>query len=70
MLGFLTTSMSAPAEWNEHGKDVIASGQHKEKLKAYQTWFKRDRFAYYTRLLYMHDDLLREFESCPTAKAM
>ena len=36
----LTASMSALAEWNENGKDVTASEQYKEKLKARQTRFK------------------------------
>ena len=70
MLRFLTTSMSALAKWNEHGKYVTAIEQYKEKLKAYQTWIKRDRSARYTFLSCMHDDLLGEFESCPTAKDM
>jgi len=61
--------MFAPAEWDQHGNDVTASEQYKEKLKAYQTWFKRDR-ARYTLLLCMHDDLLGDFEGCPTAKDM
>jgi len=29
--------MFALAEWNENGKDVTASEQYKEKLKAYET---------------------------------
>jgi len=70
MAEFLTASMFAPAEREEHGNDVIASEQYQEKLKAYQTWFKRDQFARYTLLSCMHDDLLGEFEDCPTAKDM
>ena len=67
---FLTASMFPLAERNEHGNDVTASEQYKEKLKAYQTWLKRDRSARYTLLSCMHDDLLGEFEGCPTAKDM
>jgi len=67
---FLTTSMSASAEWNEHGKDVTASEQYQETLKAYETWFKSDWSTCYTLLSCMHDDLLGEFEHCPTGKDM
>jgi len=42
MVEFLTASMLAPTEGAEHGNDVTASQQYQEKLKAYQTWFKRD----------------------------
>jgi len=37
MVEFLTASMFAPAERDEHGNDVTASEQHQEKLKVYQT---------------------------------
>jgi len=70
MVEFLTASMFALAERDGHGNDVTASEQYQEKLKAYKTWFKRDRFARYTLLSCMHDDLLVEFEGCPTAKDM
>ena len=60
--------MFALAEWNENRKDVTASEQYKEKLKARQTRFKRDRSAYYIWLSCMHNGLLGEFEGCPTAK--
>jgi len=62
MAEFLTASMSASAKWNEHGKDVTAGEQYHEKLKAYQTWFKRDQYARCALLSCMHDDLLGEFE--------
>ena len=42
MVEFLTISLSALVDRDEHGKDVAASGQYQKKLKAYQTWFKRD----------------------------
>ena len=42
MVEFLTAFMFAPAEGDEHGNVVTASEQYKEKLKAYQTRFKRD----------------------------
>ena len=67
---FLTASMSASAKRNEHGKDITVSEQYQEKLKAYHTWFKRDRSVRYTLLSCMHDDLLVEFEHCPTSKDM
>ena len=50
MVEFLTASMYPPAERDEHGNDVTASEQYKEKLKAFQTWFKRDWSARYTLL--------------------
>jgi len=70
MVEFLTTSMCPPTKRDEHGNDVTASERYKEKLKAYQTWFKKDRSACYTLLSCMHDDLLGDFEGCPTAKDM
>ena len=70
MVEFLTASMYPPVERDEHGNDVTTSEQYKEKPKAYQTWFKRDRSACYTLLSCMHDDLLGEFEGCPTTKDM
>jgi len=70
MAEFLTASVFVLAELNEHGKGVIASKQYQEKLKAYKTWFKRDRYARYGSSSCMHDDLLGEFERCPTAKDM
>jgi len=70
ILEFLTASMFDPAEQDEDGNNVTASEQYKEKLKAYPTWFKRDRSTCYTLLSCMHDDLLGEFEGCPTTKNM
>jgi len=62
--------MFAPAERDEHGNVVTASEQYEEKLKAYQTQFKRDRSACYILLSCMHNNLLGEFEGCPTTKDM
>ena len=70
MVEFLTASMFTPAEWDEYGNDVTTSEQYQEKLKVYQTWFKRDQSARYTLWSCMHDDLFREFDGCPTAKDM
>ena len=70
MVEFLTTFMFAPPEWDEHENVVSASEQHKEKLKAYQTRFKRDRSAFYILLSCMHNNLLGEFEGSPTNKDM
>jgi len=67
---FLTAFMVAPAERDEHGNVLTTSEQYKEKLKAYQTRFKRDRFACYILLSCTHNNLLGEFEGCPTAKDM
>jgi len=61
MAEFLIASMFAPIEREEHGNDVTASEQYQEKLKTYQTWFKRDRTARYTLLSCMYDDQLGEF---------
>ena len=61
MVEFLTASMFALAERDGHGNDVTASEQYQEKLKAYKTWFKRDRTARYTLLSCMYDDQLGEF---------
>ena len=70
MVEFLIASMFAHAERDEHGNDVTASKQYQEKLKAYQTWFKRDQSTRYILLSCMHDDLLGEIEGCLTAKDM
>ena len=67
MLKFLIAFISAPADKDEHDKDVTTSGQYQGKLKAYQVWFKRNQSARYTLLSSMHDDLLEKFEHCPTA---
>jgi len=67
---FLTAFMFTPAERDEHGNVVAASEQYKEKLKVYQTRFKRDRSTRYVLLSCMHNNLLGEFEGCPTAKDM
>jgi len=50
MVEFLTGSMYPPVERDEDGNDITASEQYKEKLKAFQTWFKRDWSARYTLL--------------------
>ena len=68
MVEFLTAFMFAPAERDEHGNVVTA--HYKEKLKAYQTRFKRDRSTCYILLSCMHNDLLGEFEGCLTVKDM
>ena len=57
MVELLTASMFDSADKDEHGRDVTASEQYQERLKAYRAWFKRDRSASYTILSYMHDDL-------------
>ena len=70
MVEFLTTFMFAPAEWDEHGNDITTSEQYKEKLKAYQNQYKRDRSGRYILLPCMHNDLLEEFKGCPTTEDM
>ena len=70
MLDLLTTSMPALADKDGQGKDISASGHHKENVKAYDAWFKRDRSTCYTMLCCMYDDLLWEFERFPTTKDM
>jgi len=70
MVEFLTGTMFAPAKRGEHGEDVTASEQYQEKLKEYETWFKRDHSTRYTLLSCMHNDPLGEFECCTTVKDM
>ena len=65
---FVTAFMFAPAERYERGNVVTTSEHYKEKLKVYQTRFKRDRSASYILLSYMNNNLLGEFEGSPTAK--
>ena len=64
------TSMPALADKDEQGKDITASKQYMENLKAYDPWLKRDRSAHYTILFGNHDDLLGEFERFFTAQDM
>jgi len=59
--------MFASAERDEYGNVVTASEQYKEKLKAYQSRFKRDRSTCYILLSCMQNNLLGEFEGSPTA---
>ena len=44
--------------------------QYQESVEAYQDWSNKDRKACFTMLYCMHDDLIGEFEACPTAKDM
>ena len=67
MLDLLTISILALADKAEQGKHITATDSYKENLKIYHAWFKMDRFACYTMLSCMHDDLLGEFERFPTA---
>jgi len=68
MLDLLTTSMSIVEDKAEQGRDITASEQCKENLKAYQAWFKRNRSTRDALLSCIHDDLLGEFEHYHTAK--
>ena len=60
--------MFAKVKKYENGKDVTANEQYREILRAYQTWFEKDRLICYNILYCMHDDLVGEFESYPTAE--
>ncbi|MEI4896711.1 hypothetical protein Q8G71_36085, partial [Klebsiella pneumoniae] len=44
--------------------------QHRRDLTAYQEWRKKDRFARFTMLSSMHNDLIGEFEQYQTAHEM
>ena len=62
MLDLLTSTVPVPAEKDEQSRDITATEQYQENLKAYQAWFKRDRSARYTMLSCMQYDLQGEFE--------
>ena len=70
MLDLLTFSMIRPVDKDEQGRDITATEQYQENLKAYQAWLKRDHSTSYTLLSCMQDGLLGEFECFPTAKDM
>ena len=58
------------------GKDIdgklidTTTVQYQESVKVYKYWSNKDRKSCFTMLYCMHDDLIREFEACPTAKDM
>jgi hypothetical protein len=62
VLETLTMEMEMPEEGN--------TAQHRRDMEAYQNWFKKDRSARFTMLSCMHDDLIGEFETYQTARAM
>jgi len=59
---------------SDEGKDEkpidTTTIQYQESIKAYQDWSNKDRRTCFTMLYCMHDDLIGEFEACPTAKDM
>ena len=46
------------------------SAQNCRDFEAYQSWGKKDRYAHFTMLSSMHNDLIGEFESYGTAQDM
>ncbi|KAH9606930.1 hypothetical protein KSS87_009325, partial [Heliosperma pusillum] len=66
VLETLTTTVAKPQE-PEKPEDMA---KYNENVKLYDEWFKKDRFARFTMLFCMHNDLIGEFEMCPTAKDM
>ncbi|GAV85452.1 UBN2_2 domain-containing protein [Cephalotus follicularis] len=58
----LTTIMIRPPEGN--------TAQSRRDLEAFETWSKKDRYARFTLLSCMHDDLIGAYEHCATAKEM
>ena len=38
------------------------TAQHRRDLEAYKSWVKKDRYACFTMLSSMHNDLIGEFE--------
>ncbi|KAH9608961.1 hypothetical protein KSS87_006063, partial [Heliosperma pusillum] len=66
VLETLTTTVAKPQE-PEKPEDMA---KYNENLKLYDEWFKKDRSARFTMLFCMHNDLIGEFEMCPTAKDM
>ena len=62
VLETLTNSMEEPEQGN--------ITQNRKDLEAYQSWHKKDRYARFTMLSSMHNDLIGEFESYGTAQDM
>ena len=67
----LTVAKFPPSETDKDGKPINTSSvKYQESLQAYQDWSNKDRRARFTMLYFMHNDLIGEFELCPTAKDM
>lgn len=62
VLETLSTVMAEP----KHGN----TSQHRRDLEAYQNWCKKDRTARNTLLSSMNNDLMCEYEICPTTYGM
>ena len=62
VLETLTNSMKEPKQGN--------SAQNRRDLEAYQSWRKKDRYACFTMLSSMHNDLIGEFKSYGTIQDM
>jgi len=71
LLEHLTVPKFPPFDKDQDGKPIdTAHVQYQESLRTYQDCFKKDQGVCFTMLYCMHDDLIGEFESCPTAKDM
>ena len=67
----LTVAEFPPSGKDEDGNPIdTITMQYQESLSAYQDWYKKDLRACSTVLYCMHDNLIGEFEMCPTAKRM
>ncbi|KAH9618858.1 hypothetical protein KSS87_009464, partial [Heliosperma pusillum] len=68
VLDTLSTTVAKPKEPTDPiGKD---DDEYFENLELHNVWFRKDRSARFTMLFCMHNDLIGEFETCPTAKDM
>ena len=69
LLEHLMVTKFPPSDTDKDGKSIDTSSvQYQKSLQAYQDWSNKDRRALFTMLYFMHDDLIGEFELCPTAK--
>jgi len=71
LLEHLTVAKLSSSDKDKDGKSIdTCIVQYQENLQAYQDWSNKDRRARFTMLYFMHNDLIGEFEICPTAKDM
>jgi len=71
LLEHLTVAKFPLSDKNKDGKPIdIANVQYQQNLQAYQDWSKKDRRACFIMLYCTHNDLIGEFQLCPTAKDM
>ena len=71
LLEHLKVAKVPPSDKDKDGKLIDTTFvQYQESVKAYHDLSNKDRKACFTILYCIHDHLIGEFETCPTAKDM